>query len=210
MSHYLHLCDIRIGLGRQELLHIEDLRISGGEAVTVMGASGSGKSCLLSYICGVLSSDLWAGGRVICDGEDITEASPSKRHCGILFQDALLFPHLSIVENLAFGLVGGGGRDARMCRIEESLSSAGLAGMGERYPHNLSGGEGSRVALLRVLLSEPRALLLDEPFSALDTELRQSFRAYVLACAVERGLPILLVTHDIADAEAFGNNILKI
>jgi len=168
-----------------------------------MGPSGCGKSSLLSYLCGTLEPVFEASGEVWLDGVAIHELPPERRRVGILFQDDLLFPHLSVGENLAFALPPTvRGRRERGARIEAALREADLAGFARRDPATLSGGQRARVALMRTLLAEPRALLLDEPFGKLDRALRDRFRRFVFGHARAAGLPTLLVTHDEADAEA--------
>lgn len=192
------------------LVDISD-HVAPGEVLTVMGPSGSGKSTLLSYIIGTLDTGFGAAGRVILNGTDITDLAPEQRHVGILFQDELLFPHLSVGENLAFGLrVSVKTRAARRTQIEAALEDIGLAGFADRDPETLSGGQKARVALMRMLLSGPKALLLDEPFSRLDTERRDQIRALVFDQACAKGLPVLLVTHDHADAEAAGGRVHRL
>lgn len=179
------------------------LTIGAGEAVTIMGPSGCGKSSLLAHICGTLSSAFTAHGYVSLAGNRLDGLPPDQRHIGILFQDDLLFPHLSVGENLAFGLPPDiRGRETRREQIQIALDEAGLAGMADRDPATLSGGQRTRVALMRSLLSRPRALLLDEPFSKLDTTLRDRIRGFVFEHARANGIPTLLVTHDPADALA--------
>ena len=200
----LRLEGITLSLGPQRLLAIDTL-IRPGEALTVMGPSGSGKSTLLAAITGTLAPAFSMTGRVRLDGADITHLPTEARRIGILFQDELLFPHLSVGANLAFGLPGHvRPRAARRARIEAALDAIGLAGFFDRDPATLSGGQRARVSLMRMLLSEPRALLLDEAFSKLDTTLRSQIRTLVFTTAGDRGLPILQVTHDSADAEAAG------
>lgn len=176
------------------------LSVGPGEIVTVMGPSGAGKSTLLDVITGTLAPAFRATGRVTLGGRDLAGLAPEARAVGLLFQDPMLFPHLSVAGNLAFGMPRGIRGIERRTRVEAALSEAGLAGMGERDPATLSGGQAARVALMRVLLSEPRALLLDEPFSRLDVTLRARMRAFVREHVTRRGLPALLVTHDPADA----------
>ena len=183
-----------------------DARIAPGEVLTVMGPSGSGKSTLLAAILGTLPRGFTLTGRVILDGRDVTRLPVQDRHIGILFQDDVLFPHLSVGGNLAFALPPGAGN--RKARIAEALAEAGLAGFADRDPATLSGGQRSRVALLRTLLAEPRALLLDEPFSRLDMDLRQQIRDLVFSTARARGLPVVLVTHDPEDARAAGGPVV--
>ncbi len=192
------------------LVDISD-HVAPGEVLTVMGPSGSGKSTLLSYIIGTLATGFDAAGRVILNGTDITDLAPEQRHVGILFQDELLFPHLSVGENLAFGLrASAKGRAARRAQIDAALEDIGLAGFADRDPETLSGGQKARVALMRMLLSGPKALLLDEPFSRLDTERRDQIRALVFDQARAKGLPVLLVTHDHADADAAGGRVHRL
>ena len=188
-----------------------DHRVAPGEILTVMGPSGAGKSTLLSVITGTLSPVFRTAGRVLLDGMDLSPLPPEQRRVGILFQDDLLFPHLSVGENLAFGLSASvQGRATRQARIEDALDEIGLAGFSQKDPATLSGGQKARVALMRMLLSEPRALLLDEPFSRLDAELRAQVRSLVFARAQARGLPVVLVTHDAEDAAAAGGDVYKI
>lgn len=187
-----------------------DVEFAAGRFTAIMGPSGSGKSTLLAAITGTLDPAFAMTGRVRLDGCDLTARPTEARRVGILFQDELLFPHLSVAGNLAFGLRPGvRGRAARRARIEAALEDIGLSGFGDRDPATLSGGQRARVALMRMLLSEPRALLLDEAFSKLDTALRDQMRRLVFDTARTRGLPVLQVTHDLADAEAAGGRILQ-
>ena len=199
-----------IDLAGRRLLGPISLSVPGGEVVTVMGPSGSGKSSLLAFLTGTLPPSFTAHGRVLVDGVDVTAAPPEARRIGILFQDDLLFPHLSVADNLAFGLPPGLGRHQRRQRVDAALAEAELDGLGARDPATLSGGQRARVALMRTLLAEPRALLLDEPFSKLDAALRGRLRRFVFGHARARGLPILLVTHDPEDAQAAGGPILEL
>jgi len=139
---------------------------------------------------------------------DLVQVPPEQRRLGILFQDDLLFPHMSVGGNLAFALAPHvRSREARAARVDAALAEAGLAGFAARDPATLSGGQRARVALMRTLLSEPAALLLDEPFNKLDATLRGEFRSFVYAHAAQRGLPMLLVTHDADDAPPGGRVI---
>lgn len=177
----------------------------------IMGPSGAGKSALIAFIGGHLDPAFTASGRVVVDGRDVTDLPPEKRNVGVLFQDDLLFPHLSVGANLAFGLDPTlRGREARRARVELALTEAGLRGFYARDPATLSGGQRARVALMRSLLAKPRALLLDEPFGKLDQALRHDFRRFVFDGAARRALPVLMATHDPADAEAAGGPVLQI
>lgn len=201
----LHNVDIR--RGKERLLQVNH-HIAPGDVLTVMGPSGVGKSTLLSYITGTLAPTFTATGRVTLNGRDITAAASHTRRVGILFQDDLLFPHLSVGANLAFGLRA----DAtdRTAKVAEALAEVGLDSFADRDPATLSGGQKARVALMRMLLSEPEALLLDEPFSRLDAALRAQVREMVFARAMARDLPVLMVTHDAQDAEAAGGVMIEL
>jgi putative thiamine transport system ATP-binding protein len=176
-----------------------------------MGPSGCGKSSLLAFMAGTLEPVFEAQGRVQVGETDLAALTPELRRMGILFQDDLLFPHLSVAGNLAFALPASVQPKAlRRARIEQALADAGLAGFGDRDPATLSGGQRARVALLRTLLAVPRVLLLDEPFSKLDAPLRDAMRRFVFDHAQRSALPTVLVTHDEADAAAAGGPVIRL
>ena len=205
----LYLADVRIELAGRELIPSLTIEVEPGECVTIMGPSGCGKSTLLAFISGTLDPVFRATGRVAIGARDITGLQPEHRHIGIQFQDDLLFPHLSVGDNMAFALPAlVRGRQQRRMRIEQALAEADLTGFADRDPATLSGGQRARVALMRMLLSEPHVLLLDEPFNKLDAQLRQDFRRFVFEHAAGRGLPTLLVTHDATDAQAAGGRVI--
>ena len=187
-----------------------DCDIEAGRPVVLMGPSGSGKSSLLNWLIGALPPAFSARGQILLDGSDIGHLPTQARRLGILFQDDLLFPHLSVAENLAFGLPAGLTASERAARIEAGLAEAELPGFGGRDPARLSGGERARIALMRTLLAEPRALLLDEPFAKLDVALRGRFRSLVLERAAARNLPVLLVSHDPADSMVPGGTTISL
>ncbi len=187
------------------------LTVAPGEITTIVGPSGSGKSTLLGFVGGFLDPAFIANGVVRLNGDDITDLPAERRNVGILFQDDLLFPHLTVGGNLAFGLHPAvRGRRERRRLVEEALDQAGLGGFHDRDPATMSGGQRARAALMRTLLARPDALLLDEPFSKLDRALRTDFRAFVFSHARARGLPTLLVTHDVEDAEAAGGRTIDL
>lgn len=205
----LRLDRVRITLNERVLIDDLLLRVAPGACVTVMGASGSGKSTLLAYLSGTLAPAFQGSGAVWIGDVDVTMLAPERRGIGILFQDDLLFPHLSVGANLAFALPAEvRGRAARGALIDAALREAGLAGLQDRDPATLSGGQRARVALMRTLLARPRVLLLDEPFNKLDAQLRSDFRTFVFEHARERELPVLLVTHDEQDARAAGGPVI--
>jgi len=207
----LELQDVSLTLKGERLFAPINLAVPAGEAATVMGPSGCGKSSLLAYICGTLAPAFAPQGTVTLAGNPLDELPPEQRHVGILFQDDLLFPHLSVGDNLAFGLPPEvRGREVRREQIDTALTEAGLAGMADRDPATLSGGQRTRVALMRTLLSRPRALLLDEPFSKLDVALRDRIRSFVFNHARANGIPTLLVTHDPADADAASGTMIEL
>jgi putative thiamine transport system ATP-binding protein len=199
----LKLANVSIWLDGKPIIQPFSLAIEPGETVTLMGPSGCGKSSLLSYIAGDLLPPLHGEGQVKLNGDDLNGVRPDRRRIGRLFQDDLLFPHLTVRENLLFG-VPRGDQAAREAAVEAALESAELKGFADRPPHTLSGGQRSRVALFRALLAKPKAMLLDEPFAKLDTALRQSMRGYVFAHLKEQMVPSLMVTHDLSDAPPKG------
>jgi len=203
----LTLCDVQISKAGVPLFAL-DTHVGSGEVLTVMGPSGIGKSTLLSFIIGMLPTAFNASGQVLLNGQDITDFCPEARKVGILFQDDLLFPHLSVGENLAFGLAPG--IKDRAARIDAALVEVGLKGFASRDPATLSGGQKTRVALMRMLLSQPNALVLDEPFARLDATRRGQVRSLVFGIAKRRNLPVLMVTHDLEDARAAQGRIIDL
>ena len=195
----------RLGLSLhgRPLIKPFSLTVATGEIVTLMGPSGSGKSSLLSSIAGDLDPPFSAEGSVLLDGRAIDREPPERRRIGRLFQDDLLFPHMSVGENLLFGMPRGE-KSSRRKVMAQALRDAGLEGFADRAPHTLSGGQRARVSLMRALVSNPAAMLLDEPFNRLDEELRASIRLFVFDHLIERNIPCMLVTHDRADAPAGG------
>ena len=200
----LDLKDVRLSLTGKQLLEI-DCSVGPGEILTVMGPSGSGKSSLLAYIAGFLAPVFESSGSVLVNGADVCSLAAERRHIGLLFQDPLLFPHLSVAGNLRFALQSNAKQKNQA--ISEGLNDIGLAGFDDRDPSTLSGGQASRVALLRLLLSAPNAALLDEPFPKLDSQLREEIRTLIFNKLQTCGLPTILVTHDQADAERAGSQI---
>jgi len=204
----LRLEQVTISLPPRLLIAPFSLAIGAGEIITLMGPSGSGKSTLLSFIAGDLEAPFEASGTVSLDGRNLDDLAPARRRIGRLFQDDLLFPHMTVAENLLFGMPRGA-RATRHAAMAAALDEAGLTGFGDRPPHTLSGGQRARVALLRALLANPGAMLLDEPFNKLDAELRTAMRSFVFNHIKQRGIPCLLVTHDMADAPA-GGRVLRL
>ena len=206
----LRLENISISLEGRELIAL-DAEIEPGEVLTVMGPSGSGKSTLIAYIAGFLDPVFAASGKVLSGDTELTTLPAEARHAGILFQDPLLFPHLSVLDNIAIAVPQSvSSRRQRREIARAALERVDLSGFGDRDPDTLSGGQKARVALQRVMVSEPRLLLLDEPFSKLDTALRGQVREMVFDHARAAQLPVILVTHVGADAEAAQGQIISV
>ncbi len=200
----------RLGTPTQALVEDMRLHVEPGQILTLMGPSGSGKSTVLASIAGTLAqwqnfdpqasaAPMRLQGSVSLNGQDISNWPTERRGIGLLFQEPLLFAHMSVAENLLFA-VAPGPQAERQASVDRALADAGLEGFGPRDPATLSGGQKARAALMRALLAKPRAMLLDEPFSKLDTALRSQFRAFVFDHLRQRGIPAILVTHDVLDA----------
>lgn len=202
---------IRPAQGGTPLFPPLSLTVAPGVIATLMGPSGIGKSTLLDFIGGHLTPDFRGEGAVILNGKDLGTTAAERRQIGILFQDALLFPHLSVGANLAFGLTPAvRGRAARRAAVAEALDQAGLPGFENRDPATLSGGQRARVALMRALLARPEALLLDEPFAKLDPALRAEMRSFVYGHLRARNIPAILTTHDADDAAEAAGPVIRL
>ena len=190
------------GASPRQLLHDVSLQVKPGETVALLGPSGSGKSTLLKIIAGLEGLD---AGRVLCQGQDITDTPPQKRGFALMFQDFALFPHLNVQDNVAFGLVEQGlRRTLAREKAQAMLQRFGMLAYATSKVWQLSGGEQQRVALARALITEPRVLLLDEPFSALDADLRHSLRTEFQNRITHSPMAVVWVTHDEAEARSVG------
>lgn len=206
----LYLNDVIIELNGKQLLQVVE-QVKAGEVLTLMGPSGSGKSSLLAYIAGFLEPAFNASGDIFLNQKLLNPLPPELRKVGLLFQDAMLFPHMSVGKNLLFAVDANiKVKSERYRLVEEALKVANLSDYFESDPATLSGGQKSRIALMRVLLSNPEALLLDEPFSKLDTNLRGKIREFIFTEAKRRKLPILMVTHDEDDAKAASGKVISL
>ncbi|WP_370529855.1 ATP-binding cassette domain-containing protein [Salinispirillum sp. LH 10-3-1] len=195
----LILENLHIKQGAEALFPPVTLSVQPREVVTLMGPSGCGKSTLLAAIVGDLAPAFTYTGVIKLHEHALDSLPMEQRHVGLLYQDDLLFPHMSVAENLLFALPTGLSRQEQQARIVAALSEASLEGYGDRDVASLSGGQRARVSLLRTLLAEPQAVLLDEPFSKLDLQLREQFRTWVFTELAQREVPVILVTHDPAD-----------
>src|ERR1700728_4032209 len=204
--------DIRLRLDRLNLDAV--LSAQAGEVVALLGLNGAGKSTVLRALSGLLRLD---GGKVELDGTVLEEpakhirVAPEKRPVGLMFQEYLLFPHLSAVENVAFGLRARGvdKREAR-ARAAAALERLGVAKVAEARPGNMSGGQQQRVAMARAMVTEPKLLLLDEPLAALDVSTKTDVRRQLRATLRERQAANMMVTHDLLDAVALADRMFVI
>ncbi len=179
-----------------------NLKVEKGEIVTLMGPSGCGKSTLLDAIAGHLAAEFDYSGGIKLDETSLDNQPAHKRQVGILFQDDLLFPHLTVWENLAFALPNSVKGVERKKQAINALNHISLASLADSFPEQISGGQRARIALIRMLLAKPKVALLDEPYSKLDKNLREQFRKFVTQQLQEAKIPALLVTHDEADIPA--------
>ncbi|MBN9178054.1 MAG: ABC transporter ATP-binding protein [Microbacterium sp.] len=196
---------IEKSFGGTRVLHGVDLDIAPGEFVSLLGPSGCGKTTALRVLAGLESAD---GGTVLLGGRDVSRVPTQRRDIGMVFQSYSLFPHLSVVDNTAFGLRRRGIRRAPAARRAlDALELVGLGHLADRYPHQLSGGQQQRVALARALVTEPRVLLLDEPLSALDARVRVQLRDEIRRLQLRLGITTVFVTHDQEEALAVSDRI---
>lgn len=203
----LSVRDVAVAFDGTPVLRGVDVEVADGEVVALLGASGSGKSTLLRVIAGLAVPDR---GTVHLDGQDLTQVPAHRRGIGLLFQDDQLFPHRDVRRNVSFGLeMAGWDRERRRARVEELLALVGLTGFGRRRVADLSGGEAKRVALARALAPGPRALLLDEPLTGLDRDLHDRLATEVARILRDTGTTSIWVTHDLAEAEAVSDRILR-
>ena len=196
--------NLTLSLNEEPLLRNVDFSVAPGEILTLMGPSGSGKSTLFAWMVGALAENFRAAGELWLDNQRCDSLPTERRRIGILFQDALLFDHFSVGQNLLLALAADVRGPQRKAQVEQALERAGLAGFYTRDPATLSGGQRARVSLLRALLAQPQALLLDEPFSRLDKTLRDQFRRWVFDEVRTRGIPVVQVTHDEDDVPPAG------
>ena len=194
----LHIALTQLRTPTRTLLAPLTLQVPRGVIHTVMGASGSGKSSLLAAVCGTLPKALHFDGTITLNGTRIDTLPTEQRHVGILFQEDLLFAHMTVFENLLFALPAGP-KAQRMAAVSQGLADLEMTDFAHADPATLSGGQRGRVALMRALLAQPQALLLDEPFSKLDTALRERVRDFVFKTVRKRNIPVLMVTHDVSD-----------
>ena len=199
---HIHIDCIAKTFGTEHALHPVSLSIPSGALVALLGPSGSGKTTLLRILAGL---EVPTAGRIFFDGHDATDLGVQQRRAGFVFQHYALFRHMTVAENVAYGLhvrprATRPGKDEIRRRVEALLDLIRLPGIGAKYPANLSGGQRQRVALARALAIEPRMLLLDEPFGALDARVRRELRGEVRRIHDDTGLTTVFVTHDQEEA----------
>ena len=202
----INLSGVRLALGSARFSF--DCILPGGEITAVVGPSGSGKSTLLNLVAGFERPDV---GRVLIGGEEVTERHPSERPVSLVFQDNNLFSHLDLASNVGLGISPSLRLSAsEKSAVDEALQRVGLAGFGKRLPATLSGGERQRAAFARALVRRKPVLLLDEPFAALDPELRTSMRALLKELHQETGNTVLIVTHDPEEVQRTADHVLTL
>lgn len=202
----LSIKDLNVELNNTLILKDVSLRIEEGEFVSLVGPSGCGKSTLFKAIAGIVPVK---SGEIVLDGEKLNDVPAYKRGIVIVFQDMRLFPNMTVSENIAYPLkIKGIDRKKRLARAEELLADVQLEGLGDRRVHQLSGGQQQRVALARALAAEPKMMLLDEPFSALDEELREDMRQLIKKLHNEFHMTTMMVTHDINEARLMSDRIV--
>ena len=204
----LRVDGVTVSLGGVRVLDDVDLAVRADESVALLGPSGVGKSTLLRVVAGLVEPD---DGRVLWDGVDITARAPHRRRIGLVFQDAVLFPHRDVGANVGYGLeIAGMPAGERRAEVARLLALVDLEGYADRDVATLSGGQAQRVALARALAPRPALLLLDEPFGALDRELRVRLGAEVRTLLRDLGVPAVHVTHDPHEAALVAHRVLHL
>ncbi|MCO7125372.1 ABC transporter ATP-binding protein [Sporolactobacillus shoreicorticis] len=202
---YLTIENLNLELGGKMILTDLNLSIEKGQLISLLGPSGCGKSTLLRGISGLNSIK---SGKVMIDGQDITKLAPKKREVGMVFQSYALFPNLTVADNVAFGLaMKRVKKDAVNKKVAQILELVGLEDKAKSYPSELSGGQQQRVALARSIVVEPKVLLLDEPLSALDAQIRRQLRLELCRLQRKLGITMIFVTHDQEEAMTISDRI---
>lgn len=204
----LDVRDVTVSFDGPPVLDRVSLTVEAGEIVALLGPSGSGKSTLLRVIAGLVSP---SDGTVRVNGRDVTSVPTHERSVGVVFQDEQLFPHMSVADNVAFGLrMAGVPKPERRGRVAELVATVGLDGFGDRGVRELSGGEAKRVALARSLAPSPAVLLLDEPLTGLDRELHDELVIEIAAILRQANTTAVWVTHDLSEASAVADRVVRI
>ena len=205
-NDFLVLKNITKAFGKSVVIDNLDLTIKRGTMVTLLGPSGCGKTTILRLVAGLESP---TSGQIFIDGEDVTKSSIQNRDICIVFQSYALFPHMSIGDNVGYGLrMQNGNPEERKQRVKEALELVDLAGFEDRYVDQISGGQQQRVALARALVLKPKVLLFDEPLSNLDANLRRSMREKIRELQQRLGITSLYVTHDQTEAFAVSDEVI--
>lgn len=208
---FLRLIGVSKTFRGRDAVNDVSLDVAAGESIVVLGPSGCGKTTLLRTIAGLAKPDageVWLDGRLVSGAS--TFVPPHERRLGFVFQDLALWPHLTVRQQLEFVTRAAGvPRDERQARAERLLRLVHVESFAARYPHELSGGEQQRVALARALVGEPRLMLLDEPLSSLDPDLRTTLRRELRTLQRELTLTTIYVTHDREDAVVLGDRVVR-
>ena len=206
----IRLKDISKRFGDKQVIHALELRIHSGAFTTLLGPSGCGKTTLLRMIAGLESPDtgeIWFDDRCLFSTEQGINLPPEKRGLGFVFQDFALWPHMTVFENVAFGLRARGEVQRLDQQVREALDTVRLADFAQRYPHQLSGGQQQRVAFARAMVIKPSCILFDEPLSALDAALREEMRLEIKHLTRQLNITSVFVTHDQAEAMSMSDYV---
>ncbi|MDX8345930.1 ABC transporter ATP-binding protein [Rossellomorea sp. YZS02] len=204
MSSFIEIQGLFKTFKEKEILTDTTLSLKKGEILSLVGASGSGKSTFLRILSGLESA---TKGKVLIEGSDISSIKPRNRPIGMVFQQPLLFPHMNVLENVMYGLKMKGKNKENKKRAKDYIERVGLGEFMHHYPSELSGGQQQRVSLIRSLILKPKLLLLDEPFSSLDLQLRKELRQWVRSILKEEDTTVLFVTHDRDEAYEMGDRV---